>query len=1088
MLEQRPQTPISTAGEARPLALSFAQQRLWFLDQLEPNGSVYNTPIGLRFRGGPLNVEFLERSLNEIVRRHELLRASFPSVGGQPVQFISPSMILSLSVVDLASLPAPEQENEARRLANEEAERPFDLARGPLVRATLLRVAREDHVLVLTLHHIVSDEWSIGVLYRELSALYEAFFKGRSSPLAELPAQYVDFVQSQREWLQGDVLKQQLSYWKQQLEGAPTLQLPTDRPRPMVQRFSGASQFIVLPKELTEAVKALSRRGRATLFMTLLAAFKVLLGRYTGQEDIAVGSPIANRGRIEFEGLIGLFLNTLMLRTDLSRNPSFFELLARVREVAFEAYAHQDLPFEKLVEELKPERVLNQNPLFQVLFVLQTDAVRALKLLGLTASRFTVESNTTKFDLCLFLAETDHGLVARAQYNTDLFEAGTIQRMLGHFRTLLKGIVANPKQPILDLPLLTGAESHQMLVEWNNTKKTYPLDKCVHEWFEEQVKKTPEVVAVVSQDEQLTYQELDQRADRLARRLKSLGVGLEVRVGLCMGRSLETMVALLAVLKAGGAYVPLDPAFPKERLAFMLEDAQVPVLLIEERLAANLPEHRAKVIYPDKDEESIQNDALANPGGKATPANLAYVIYTSGSTGKPKAVAMTHGPLSNLINWQLRDFSQPVPARTLQFASLSFDVSFQEIFTTWCSGGTLVLMPEELRRDSVGLLRFLREKAVARVFLPFVALQQLAEAAGEEVETCTNLREIITAGEQLQTSRRIVQWLSRLKDCTLRNQYGPSESHVVTAFTPAGSPGDWPALPPIGRPISNAEIFLLDQRFNLVPVGVPGELYIGGDSLARGYLNRPELTAEKFVPNPFSTRPGARLYRTGDRARYLPDGNIEFLGRLDYQVKVRGYRIETGEIEAVLGQHPQVSETVVIARDDSPAGKRLVGYIVLRHDTVRISDLRNFLAEKLADYMIPSAFVFLDCLPLTPSGKIDRKALPPPELSRPELESAFVAPRTEVEKRLADIWADVLKLEEVGIHDNFFDLGGHSLLATQVISRLRAEFGVELPLRMLFEHPTVASLAERIETFLWAGEKYRPDSSDPLRERDEIKL
>ncbi|MGH7833991.1 MAG: non-ribosomal peptide synthetase, partial [Candidatus Binatia bacterium] len=628
----------------------------------------------------------------------------------------------------------------------------------------------------------------------------------------------------------------------------------------------------------------------------------------------------------------------------------------------------------------------------------------------------------------------------------------------------------------------------RLLVEWNDTTTDYGAGICVHELFEAQVQRTPHDIAALFGDEQLTYQELDQRADRLARRLKSLGVGPEVRVGLCMERSLEAMIGLLAVLKAGGAYAPLDPAFPKERLAFMLEDAQVSVLLSEERLADNLPEHRAKVIYPDKDGEAVESDPVENPGDELTPVNLAYVIYTSGSTGKPKAVAMAHGPLSNLISWQLRSFSQPVPARTLQFASLSFDVSFQEIFTTWCSGGTLILIPEELRRDSAALLRFLRERSVARVFLPFVALQQLAEAGGEETDTCADLREIITAGEQLQTTRQIVKWLSRLKDCTLRNQYGPSESHVVTAFTPAGSPADWPALPPIGRPIANAEIFLLDQRFNLVPVGVPGELYIGGDCLARGYLNRPELTAEKFVPRPFGARPGARLYRTGDLARYLPNGAIEFVGRIDNQVKIRGFRIEPGEIEAVLGQYPEVKETAVVARGESPAEKHLVAYIVSRHDRLRISALRNFLAKKLPDYMIPSVFVPLDSLPLTPSGKMDRKALPAPDSSRPELDNRFVAPRTPGERSLAKIWAEVLKLEKVGIHDNFFDLGGHSLLATQVISRLRDAFRIDLPLRSLFESPTVAGLAECIETLLWAREKHQPGRGAESEEREQIKL
>ena len=1062
--------PLQRVPREGNLPLSFAQQRLWFLDQLEPDGSVYNVPIGLRLRG-PLNVESLERSLNEIVRRHEVLRASFPSVGGYPLQLISPSLILSLPLVDLTDHPAAERENEAQRLANEEAERSFDLARGPLLRATLLRLASEDHVLLLTLHHIVSDEWSMGVLYRELTALYEAFGAGKPSPLAELPIQYVDFARWQSDWLQGEALDQQLSYWKKQLEGIPTMQLPTDRPRPAAQSFRGACQSIVLSKELTAAVKAHSRRERATLFMTLLAVFQVLLYRHTGQEDIVVGSPIANRGRVEFEGLIGFFLNTLVLRTDLSGNPSFLTLLARVREVALEAYAHQDLPFENLVEELKPERLLNQTPLFQVLFVFQNDGVRDLKLSGLTPSRFTAEINTAKFDLSLFMADTEQGLIGKVQYNTDLFDADTMGRMLEHFQTLLEVIVANPGQRLSDVPLLSEAECRQLLVHWNNTKRGYPKDKCVHQLFEAQAERSPEAIAVVFENQTLTYRELSRQANQLAHYLRSLGVGPEVRVAICVERSLEMVVSVLASLKAGGAYVPLDPAYPKERLAFMLEDAQAKVLLTQKSLVDLLPANDAQVICLDIDWEMIARENETAPVSNATAESLVYVIYTSGSTGKPKAVALPHRTLSNLIAWQIDDLSHGEASRTLQFTSLSFDVSFQEIFTTWCSGGTLVIPPKAVRQDISGLACFIAERNIDRIFLPFVALQQLAEAINDQNQLTVALREIITAGEQLHVTRPIIKLFSQLKHCSFHNQYGPSESHVVTAYTLTGTPEDWPALPPIGRPVANTQIYLLDGRLQPVPLGVIGELYIGGEGMARGYLNRPDITAEKFIPNPFSDKRGARLYKTGDLARYLPEGNIEFFGRIDHQVKIRGFRIELGEIEAVLGQHAAVREAVVIAREDRATEsstllreeKRLVAYVVPHQgQALTVDGLRSFLKRKLPDYMIPSAFVFLDSLPLTPNGKVDRRALPAPAQSRPELEEALVSPRTTVEKVIAAIWAEVLKLEQVGIHDNFFDLGGHSLLATQVVSRLRHALQVELPLRALFESPTVASLAVRI--------------------------
>src|SRR5215471_7515415 len=947
--EQGLQPPPSLTVSRERESLSFAQQRLWFIDQLEPQSAVYNVPGALRIRGR-LDVAVLELSLNEIVRRHQALRTTFSIVEGQPVQVVSPSLRISLPVVDLTDRPEAEREEEARRLAREEAQRPFDLARGPLLRVTLLRLGEQDHVLLLTMHHIVCDGWSMGVLYRELSLLYEAFSKGLPSPLSGLPIQYAYFAVWQQKWLQGEVLETQLSYWKKQFEGVPAvINLSTDRPWPAVQSYRGARQPFELSEELTGALKILSRKQHVTLFMTLLAAFQTLLHRYTAQHDIVIGSPIANRNRTEIEGLIGFFVNTLVLRSDLSGNPSFTGLLARVRNVALGAYAHQDVPFEKLVEEFQPQRSLSHSPLFQVMFVLQNAPPMVREFGGLTFSSFAVGSETAKFDLTLSMREEAKGLRGSLEYSTDLFDAATIDRMIRHFERLLQGIVAGPDRHISDLPILTDAEKHQLLVEWNNTATDYPHDACIHELFEEQVKKSPDAIAVVFEDQQLTYGELNRRANQLAHYLRKLGVGPEVLVGICMDRSLQMIIGLIGILKAGGAYVPLDPEYPKERLAFMMADTQAPVLLTTRRLLEGLPEYAGRVVCLDNEWEAISSHNEQDPVSAVSGENSAYGIYTSGSTGRPKAVAMSHRSLCNLLSWQLENFADPMPARTLQFASLSFDVSFQEIFATFCSGGTLILMREELRRDPVGLLRYLHDQSVKRMFLPFVALHQLAETAAEEKAVPPTLREIITAGEQLQITQPIISLFNKLKDCKLHNHYGPSESHVVTAFTLGGPPDAWSSLPPIGRPISNTQIFLFDEYLNPVPIGVCGEVYIGGDGLARGYLNRPELTAERFVPHPFSTDPDVRLYRTGDLARYRSDGNIEFLGRVDNQVKIRGFRVELGEIEAALNKYSSVKECVVIARArDSSEEKELIAYIVSTEESLAsVNELRRFLEGKL---------------------------------------------------------------------------------------------------------------------------------------------
>ena len=793
----------------------------------------------------------------------------------------------------------------------------------------LVRIDDQDHVLLLAMHHIVSDGWSIGVLVGELAELYASFCSGQVAPLAELPIQYADYAVWQREWLQGEVLEQQMGYWREQLAGAPAvLELPTDRARPAVATYDGAHQWVRLPPELTAQLKAVAQGEGATLYMVLLAAFQVLLSRYSGQEDIVVGSPIANRTRAEIEGLIGFFVNTLVLRTDLSGNPTFRELLGRVREVTLDAYEHQDLPFEKLVEELQPERSLSHSPLFQVLFAVQNMPRAPLTLPGLELQAFSQDRKTSTFDLSLFIGESHNGLTAAFEYNTDLFDESTIARMLRHFEALLQGIVAAPDQRISELPLLTDSERHQLLAEWNDTQAEFPLEKCPHVLFEEQVERTPNSTAVVFDGQQLTYAELNSRANKLAHYLRKRGVGPDAIVGLSCERSLEMVVGVLGILKAGAAYLPLDASYPPDRLSFMLQDAAVKVLLTQEHLRERLPGHGAEKICLDSEWEAIALESDENSENKTSTENLAYVIYTSGSTGQPKGVAMTQRALTNLISWQLERAAHFPPAKTLQFASLSFDVSFQEMFSTWCSGGTLVLVSEEVRRDAPALLSFLKDRAIERIFLPFVYLQHLAEIFEQTRPGLMALREIITAGEQLEITSQIVRFCGALKGVVLYNHYGPSESHVVTAHRLGGLPEQWPSLAPIGRPISNTQIYIVDKNFEPVPIGVPGELCIGGASLSRGYLNRSDLTAAKFLPDPFSEQPGARIYVTGDLARYREDGTIEFLGRIDSQVKIRGFRVEPGEIETLLAAHPSVREVVVVVREEIRGERSLVGYVV----------------------------------------------------------------------------------------------------------------------------------------------------------------
>lgn len=1026
--------------------LSFTQQGLWFLHQLNPNTPTYNIPIIIKFQGC-VNLSALEESLNEIIKRHEALRTGFAVIDEQPVQVINQAEPLNLLVEDLRELPERERDSTVEIFTREFAQQPFDLSERSLLRAKFLLINDKNYYLIVTLHHIIADGWSISVFIKELTALYAAFSAGEPSPLAELSIQYGDFANWQQKWLDEQRIQPLLSYWKQKLQGElPILNLPTDRPRPPVQTFKGAQAKLVFSQTLKKQLKDLSRQQGVTLFMTLLTAFKILLYRYTGQTDILVGSPIANRNQAEIESLIGFFINILVLRTDLSGDLNFQDLLMRVKSTALEAYVHQDLPFEKLVDELQPTRDLSYNPLFQVMFVLQSLPKPNLGLSDVSLNYEEGYNGTSKFDLTLFMEDREEGLVATCEYNRDLFNPDTITRMLGHFQTLLESIVSNREKSIAELSLLTPKESQQLLIEWNNTKADYPEDKCIHQLFEAQVEKTPDAVAIVFGNQELTYRELNSQANQLANYLQELGVKPEVIVGVCMKRSPEMAIALLAILKAGGAYVPLDPAYPQERLAFMLEDSQAKVLLTQTNLAELFAQPDLDVICIDRDAQILSQQSTVNLHSKVKPHHLAYVIYTSGSTGVPKGVAIEHQSCVALLTWSRGVFTDDDLAGVLASTSICFDLSIFELFVPLSWGGTVILVENALHLPS------LTAKVSLVNTVPSIITELLQTNGLPTSVTVVNL-----AGEPLQN--QLVQEIYQNNHIhQVFNLYGPSEDTTYSTFAQIYKQE---SNVTIGRPIANTQIYLLDTKLQPVPIGVPGEIYIGGVGLARGYLNRPELTNERFIDNPFSSRINSNLYKTGDLARYLPDGNIEYLGRVDNQVKIRGFRIELGEIENALRKHPSVREVVVLAREDKAGDKQLAAYIVswqLQIPTV--SELRNYLKELLPDYMIPGVFTFLDTLPLLPNGKIDRRALPVPDNLRPTLTTTYQLPQSQIEQQIAKLWKEVLHIEQVGIHDNFFDLGGHSLLMLKVNNKLRGIVQRDISVVTMFQNPTIYSLAQ----------------------------
>ncbi|OYD97951.1 non-ribosomal peptide synthetase [Nostoc sp. 'Peltigera membranacea cyanobiont' 210A] len=1039
--------PIEKVTREDNLPLSFAQQRLWFLDQLQPGSSAYNLSRAVQLKG-QLNITGLEQSFNEIIRRHEALRTTFVSENGEPRQIINSEVSITLPVVNLQNLTPEHREIETKRRAIIQAQRSFNLTSAPLLNVVLLQLAEQEYILLFTIHHIVADGWSAGIIIKELATFYESFCTGKSCELASLPIQYVDFAVWQRTWLQKEVLASQMEYWKQQLSGdLPVLELLIAKPRPKQQTFAGKKQTFVLSPALTNELKALSQKQGITLFMTLLAAFKTLLYRYSGQADILVGSPIANRNRSEIEGLIGFFVNTVVLRTKLEENSSFINLLKQVREITLGAYTHQDLPFELLVEELQLQRSLSHTPVFQVMFALQNMPGDGLKLSGLNLEYLPIENDTARFDLSLSFTDNVEGLVGELEYNSDLFDADNIKSMLRHLTTLLTDIVKHPDKSISELSILTPAEQQQILREWNYTEADYP-HVCVHELFSAQVAKTPDAIAVIAGSQQLTYKELDEKANQLAHYLSSLGVGREVLVGICCDRSLPMIVALLAILKAGGAYIPLDPTFPQERLAYMLQDSQTSVLLTQQHLLPNLPPHHAQVICLDSNWESIAIQEIITSNSNIEPDNLMYTIYTSGSTGKPKGVQITHENVVNFLTAMQQELHLSHQDSLLSVTTLSFDIAVLEIFLPLTVGAKVILASREIATDGAQLLQQLNNSAATVMQATPATWRMLLDAGWEG----NSQLKILCGGEALPQSlaRQLCQRCSQIW-----NLYGPTETTIWSTIYQI-SDSEKPIS--IGHPLANTQIYILDKYLQPLPVGISGEIYIGGVGLARGYFNQPELTKEKFITNRFNSK--TLLYKTGDLARYLPNGEIEYLGRIDSQVKLRGFRIELGEIEAVLEQHPAVHQCVVMVREDGSGNQRLVAYLVAENaDT---DELRQYLRQKLPEYMIPNAFMFLAEIPLTPNGKVNCRALPTPENTHLET-SNFVATRHPVEEVLAGIWTQVLGVNQVGIHENFFELGGHSLLATQIISRIAKTLGVNILLQSLFEFPTIAELAKNIQ-------------------------
>ena len=1074
---------------SEPAPLSFGQEQLWFLSQIQDN-TTYNLPLALQISGS-LNISVLEQVITEIVRRHEILRTNFQQIEGKNLQVIRPEINISLQVINLEQITAKQQLQNVERLINQETDKIFNLSEDDLFQSTLYQLNQNSYILLLNMHHIISDGWSIGILLQELSTLYGAYLAGNKSPLPDLQIQYADYAIWQKEKFTSEIREKQLNYWKQQLADIPPLlELPTDKPRPPIQSFRGGIWEFSINSNLSQKIRTLTQQSDATLFMTMLAAFVILLYRCSGQDDILIGSPMAGRNRQEIQSLIGYFVNTVVLRTKLTGNPNFREILNQVRQVATDAHNYQDIPYNQVVEALNPQRNLSYNPVFQILFDLQHSLTDKLQLPGLTLQPFLGEHSTSKFDLSLIIEDRGTELIGAWEYSSDLFTQETISRITENFQTLLNGIVNNPETPINQLPIISAFEQQQILEKWNNTQQDYPESFCIHELFTQQVIKTPDAIAVKFGNQQLTYTQLNQKANQLANYLQNCGVTSEVLVGLYLERSLDILIAILAILKAGGAYLPLDPKYPQTRLTDILNDSQVSIILTQEKLLTSLSSplprgetpltpYQGKIILLDTDLTIISQQNIETPISAIKPDNLAYVIYTSGSTGKPKGVMITHQNIVNHATSIIDKYQINSHDRILQFTTFIFDVAAEEIFPAWLSGATLIICPQEMVTNLIEFSQFLAQESLTVVNLPTPYWQEWVLEIDRKVSQIPDsLRLVITGSDQVlpeklalwqklvTEKRQNIQWI---------NAYGLTETTITSTVyqLPVNYQLNTTHSVPIGRPIANTEIYILDQNLQPVPIGIPGELHIGGAGLARGYLNRKQLTNEKFISNPISSSKSSRLYKTGDLARYLPDGNIEFLGRIDYQVKIRGFRIELGEIEAVLAQHPLVKSSAVIVREIQPGNKQLVAYVVTEDHSNIQQDLRSFLKQNLPDYMLPAFFVRLAELPLTPTGKINRRALSALMLELNH-EIDYILPRNPLEQKLAEIWCQVLGLEKVSVEENFFNLGGHSLATIQIISRIRETLKIDLPLQYLFTEPTIAGLTKIINQLLQTADHITP--------------
>ena len=1050
---------VSTASETqrRSFPLSLAQQRLWVLDRLEPGNGVYNLAFAVRL-DGPLDLDAVLRALNSVAGRHEILRAEFHVEHGEPVQVILPCHAVGATSVDLSDIPRTIKDSRVSQLLYEEVGKPFDLSNGPLFRTQILRLSPSEHILLLIVHRIICDERSLQILFAEIAACYSARLRGESRP-DEASFGYLGFAKTQREELLSEELQSQLAYWKQQLTGAPSsVDLPADHSRPPVQSFRGATSTTQISSTVYEHLQDLSRSQHVTLFTALLTAFNILLWRYSAQDDLVLGTEVSGRRCPETRNAIGLFANPLVLRTDISGDPSVLELLHRVHATVEAAHAHQDFPFEQLVEELNPERDLSRNPLFQIMFNVRNAPLDSWQMPGLTITPQHAQNANEKYDLTANLLGTSDGIECSFSYNPDLFEAATISRMMEHYCKLLHELLADPQKRISELPLLGEAEERKILLDFNQTAVNYQPDLCLHDFFEAQAQRTPQATALVCEQQQLSYSELNARANRLAHYLRKRGVGPETLVGICVERTPEMLVGILGILKAGGAYVPLDPAYPKERLAAILEDAQAPVSITQQRLLDLLPRTSATTVCLDADWADIAHDSAENPVHITKPENLAYVLFTSGSSGRPKGVALEHRSAATFIRWAQTVFTPAMVAGTLFSTSVCFDLSVFEIFVPLSMGGKVIMA-----ENALFLPRLAHEVTLVNTVPSAIAELVRVKAIPASVQVVNLAGEALSTGlaRQIYDSTRVQK---------LYNLYGPTEDTTYSTYTLVPRGGEVT----IGRPLANTQVYILDANRKPTPIGVPGELYLAGDGLARGYFNRPDLTAERFVFNPFSIEPYARMYRTGDLARFLPDGNIQYLGRIDNQVKIRGFRIEMGEIESVLAKHPSLQTALVVAVEDKPGDKRLVAYVVFGpNQDASNANLRAFLKESLPEYMVPSAFVRMDALPLTLNGKINRRALPAPDWGSQCESAASIAARDQLETMLVTIWQKVLGIPNVGVTDNFFALGGHSLMAARLLSEVEKAAGRQIPLSVLFRGATVESLAKLIRD--------RPDSApDPV--------